>query len=489
MPSNSIVRYLLPRTRDILFLLVFWVAIAAGWRTLNSDSDLPRHLLMGQVIVESRTVPQTELFSHVYAGRTYVAHEWLSALAYYTAYAALGFQGVVLLTAVVLASTFYILYAALAGEHQEYLLLFLIVLLGVANSFQHWIARPHLFSMFFLALWLIEADAIGRGRGVALWRLPALALVWGNLHAEFIAGFLVLIAYGAGWLWDFCFQRQNADPQVIRRLGAVFLLAFLASLVNPFGIRTWSATLGYLGNRYLMSTIIETRAPDFSSPAFLIELILIAASLLVLSLKRGPLHSGQAFLLTGFTVLAMTSGRNIHLYAIVAPFVLAGPAIAAMDSALLRRSAAALTRIESQLRGCVWPVVAVLTALMLLIGGRLGSDYRLDPQRFPVQALRWLQANPQSGQMFNDFAWGSYLVWQLWPEHRDFIDSHTDMTGEATRIYHSVLDLEDGWQQTLDRFQVQWVIVRVDSELSQALQTQGWRELYRDPLAIILRRD
>jgi hypothetical protein len=134
-------------------------------------------------------------------------------------------------------------------------------------------------------------------------------------------------------------------------------------------------------------------------------------------------------------------------------------------------------------------VVAVMTELMLLIGGRLGSDYRLDPQRFPVQALRWLQANPQSGQMFNDFAWGSYLVWQLWPEHRDFIDSHTDMTGEATRIYHRVLDLEDGWQQTLDRFQVQWVIVRVDSELSQALQTQGWRELYRDPLAIILRRD
>ena len=56
----SVVIYALPRVRDILFLLVFAVSLASGWRTLNSDGDLPRHLLLGQVIVESHSIPRQE---------------------------------------------------------------------------------------------------------------------------------------------------------------------------------------------------------------------------------------------------------------------------------------------------------------------------------------------------------------------------------------------------------------------------------------------
>jgi hypothetical protein len=51
--------------------------MAAGWRTLNTDGDLPRHLLMGRLILRARSVPHEELFSYVYVGCAYVAHEWL----------------------------------------------------------------------------------------------------------------------------------------------------------------------------------------------------------------------------------------------------------------------------------------------------------------------------------------------------------------------------------------------------------------------------
>ena len=74
--------------------------MAAGWRTLNSDGDLPRHLLMGRTIIEMRSIPRVEMFSYLYAGRPYVAHEWLADVLYYLAYWRLGLGGVVLLTAV-----------------------------------------------------------------------------------------------------------------------------------------------------------------------------------------------------------------------------------------------------------------------------------------------------------------------------------------------------------------------------------------------------
>ncbi len=463
--------------------------MAAGWRTLNTDGDLPRHLLMGRVILQTHSIPHEELFSYVYAGRAYVAHEWLADVIYYASYSLLGLKGVVLLTAILIATTFFVLYRALAADYQERLVILVLVLWGAANTFQHWIARPHLFSMFFLALWLVGVDRISRGKFGKFWVLPLLMVLWANIHAEFVAGFLVLLAYIAGWFWDWLFRRQEADWKVLKVLALTLLLCAGASLLNPFGVEAWRTILSYLGNNQLMSTISETRPPDFTNPSFLVEFTLIIASIVLLGLKGRRLPGGQAFLLAGFTALALMAGRNIHLYGVVAPFVLAAPAVEVTDCALLRRVGAAMTGIESQLKGFLWPVATVLVFLALVLTGRIGNDYVLDPKLFPVQAVQWLDANPQPGHMFNDFAWGGYLVWNLWPAQKDFIDSQSDLTGEATRQYGTVENLSNGWQAVLDEYDVKWVIMPPDSGLIRALIQDGWKVLYRDTTAIIVRRE
>ena len=488
MKSTSLAHYLLPRMRDLLFLLVFAAALAAGWRTLNNDGDLPRHLLMGRVIVQTHSIPRQEMFSYVYEGRTYVAHEWLADVIFYLSYLALGLKGVVLLTALLIASAFYVLYSALSSEFEEHLLILVLLLWGVANTFPFWVARPLLFSIFLLAVWVVLTDRISRGGKVNFWILPGLMVLWGNIHAEFVAGFLVLLAYMAGWFWDYLFNRENIDQSVIKKLAGTFAFSLIASLVNPFGWNTWKTILSYLGNKYLMSTILETRPPDFSSPSYLVELLLIIASLLIFALKKGSIRSGQAFLLAGFTVLAMTSGRNMHLYGVVAPFVLAGPAVEIANLAFLKRTASAMVRAENQLKGFVWPAATVLISIALLISGGLGRDYFIDPKLFPVDAVQWLRENPQSGRMFNNFIWGGYIVWRLWPDQKDFIDSQSDLTGEATKLYLTVDRLDAGWQGVLQQYDVKWVIMPTNSPLSLELAKNGWLILYKDPTATILRQ-
>lgn len=488
MKLNNLPNYLMPRIRDILFLLLFSAAMAAGWRTLNTDGDLPRHLLMGQTILETHSIPQSEPFSYVYEGRAYVAHEWLADVIYFISYAALGLKGVVFLTALLISLAFLVLYLDLSRQYEDRLWMAFVILWGAANTFQHWIARPHLFTILFLAVWLVLIDGMARGNKMKFWLPPLVMLLWGNIHAEFVAGFLVMIAYMAGWVWDFLFDRQNADPKTIRSLSLVFVLSFLATLINPFGLRTWTTILSYAGNTYLMSTISETKAPNFSSPAFFIELSLIVASIAILALRRSRLPSGQAFLLTGFTVLAMTSGRNIHLYGVVAPFVLAGPLIEITATAFRGRITFAIFKAEKQLKGIVWPVATVLIFLAALAFGAIGKSYYLDPELFPVNAIHWLEENPQDGRMFNDFKWGGYIVWKLWPEQKDFIDSQTDQTGEATRLYKRVEHLEDGWQNVLETYDVQWAILPVDSILATELSRSDWKTLYQDDTAIILRK-
>ncbi len=91
--------------------------------------------------------------------------------------------------------------------------------------------------------------------------------------------------------------------------------------------------------------------------------------------------------------------------------------------------------------------------------------------------------------MFNNFIWGGYIVWRLWPEQKDFIDSQSDLTGEATKLYLTVDELDTGWQDVLQQYDVQWVIMPVNSALGNELAKDGWRTLYKDSTSIILRQE
>ena len=106
-----------------------------------------------------------------------------------------------------------------------------------------------------------------------------------------------------------------------------------------------------------------------------------------------------------------------------------------------------------------------------------------------MDAVRWLQVNPQPGHMFNNFIWGGYIVWRTWPEQQDFIDSQSDLSGEATKYYLAVEKLEPGWQEVLARYDVKWVIMPVNSAISLELIKDGWNTLYKDQTAIVLRQE
>ena len=90
--------------------------------------------------------------------------------------------------------------------------------------------------------------------------------------------------------------------------------------------------------------------------------------------------------------------------------------------------------------------------------------------------------------MFNNFLWGGYLQYRLWPEKRVFIDSNSDFYGEAfVRQYMQVINLEQGWQAVLESYDVSWAILPADIRAAQAIQTDlGWEVIYEDETAVIL---
>ena len=119
-----------------------------------------------------------------------------------------------------------------------------------------------------------------------------------------------------------------------------------------------------------------------------------------------------------------------------------------------------------------------------------GEGYAFDPEVFPIEAVDWLEANPQEGEMFNYFTWGGYLQYRLWPEKRVFIDSKSDFYGEDfVRQYGQVIAQQDGWEYVLKQNNVDWAILPIDEPAADAIQRElGWKAIYEDETAVVLIR-
>jgi hypothetical protein len=91
--------------------------------------------------------------------------------------------------------------------------------------------------------------------------------------------------------------------------------------------------------------------------------------------------------------------------------------------------------------------------------------------------------------MFNEFDWGGYLLLELNPAQQIFMDGHTHIYGEArTREYESIVTLREGWQDLLTKYDVKWAIVRADSAVGRALESDQWEIVYQDQTATVLKK-
>ncbi|MFZ5855372.1 MAG: hypothetical protein ACOYZ6_00950 [Chloroflexota bacterium] len=490
-------KHLFPRLRDILFIAIFLGALLLGPRMLSLDSDLGRHLTLGGFMLEAHTIPTTDILSFTRDGEPRPPYEWLTQVLFASADTLLGLDGVILFCAVIIAAGFVILYNDAARRSQMPLTALLIVILAAGASSLHWLPRPHVMTFLLLALWLERLERVRRGDSIPLWQFPLLMLVWANAHGGFIFGMLAWLAYFGGWLFSVIARRVFSPTKQSlgfgdgRKLLFIGIASILASFITPSGWGNWKAVLSN-NSPYILNRTVETMPADFSSAGTWPFALLIGMGIIIILATRKAQSASHIFLLGGFALLGLLMARNIPLFAIAS-----APILSEEVSKLLERIKrwkgieSNIAALESPLRGAVWPIL-----LGLGIAVFLGSRYqvqkealtRFDARVFPVAAADWLVQNPQSENMFNDFNWGGYLLYRLWPEQKVFLDSQTDFYGEAlVQEYETAWTAAEGWDTVLDAYAVDWAILPVAAPLTARLQETDWTVLYEDETAIILR--
>ncbi|MHB8779720.1 MAG: hypothetical protein ACYC6R_18465 [Anaerolineales bacterium] len=480
--------YLLPSFQDIFFVCILIAGALYGPKLFNLDGDLGRHITIGNYIIANKTIPTHDIFSHTKFGQPLTPHEWLAQVIFALGHKVLSLGGAVLITAIFIACSFVLVYHDSRQRSNMPLLSLGFTVLAAAASSIHWLARPHIFTFLYLAIWTYCLENIQRNKKIPVWVFGIIMLLWANTHGAFIAGFAVWGAYITGHILESLIQKHQHETK-LRTWLYIGVLAFIATLINPDGIRLWGTSFGFIGNTYLVSHTQEYQPANFHVPGTWPFLAIISLSILILCLKKHRLLISHGLLLTGWTVMGLYSARNIPLYAIIVTPIL----IEASAKLLLGTSWESieinLLKIENSIRGIFWPILSIGLAILLLRTQRLQAYNTYDPSIFPVKAVDWLIENPQEGRIFNQFTWGGYLLYREWPEQLVFIDGQTDFYGEAlTREYERVISTSEGWENVLRKHDVIWVIIPSDSILADKLAQQGWQKLYRDATAVILEK-
>lgn len=497
---------LLPALGDILWLSVFFLVLMRGRHMINADGDLALHLNLGKYILQFKEIPLRDVFSHTMTGQPVTQHEWLTAVIFRFAETQFGLTGVIFICAVIIATAFWFLYNHSRKSSVTILMPFLAALLAMVISMTHWLARPHLVTFLLLTLWMMTLTQLRSGKTNRWWVMPLIMLAWVNLHGGFIIGFISWIIYGIGILWDTFWGRLTREKDLPRNFWRYYILggasAFLSSLINPSGIKLWETVIFHVGNRYLADFTLEFRSPNFHWASLWPALFFIALFMVLLGYNKKKIDSGLLFNSAAWLVMGLYSGRNLPLFAIVtAPLLTltteewlinAEPRSKIIDFILDKD--ALVQKIEEQLTGIFWPLLGVLFAVIGLTNGfrfdfqKLG--YTFDPDFFPIEAVDWLENNPQEGQMFNYFPWGGYLQYRLWPEKQVFIDSKSDFYGEQfVREYEKIINEDEDWEDILIEYDVDWAILPPETDATRAMEDDtDWSLIYEDETTVIFRK-
>jgi hypothetical protein len=504
---------LVPSLSDLAFvmpvLVLFWSTTGVGW--LLTDSDTGWHIRTGEWILKNHRIPATDHFSFTKFGQPWFAWEWLSDVSMAVVHSRLGLGGIVLLSLLVLGATALFIYKNTVEQCEYRLIAITLTGLALAASTIHWLARPHLATPLLAAVfcWVLNRVEKGVSDRRLLLLLPALTILWVNLHGGFFVGIALLMTYGTGTAAGELVHGDRGSALVRARKYLLIAGACgAASLINPYGYRLHTHVVQYLGSSFYFTRISEFQSPDFHSftAAYFETLLVLGITAAVWHLGKGRLI--QALLLLSWSHLALFSVRNIPIFAVVsAP----GIGLALRDwlqlssthwpldwlgklSASLDELEAGLKLIASHQNRRRWHLVPRLAVLALafsfLYCGRtraLRADF--DRTRFPADAASFLSHNePASSlRLYASWQWGGYLIYRVWPSVLVFEDGRTDFYGprfveEGLRVWEALPD----WSEIFAKYQVNAALVPVDSALGTVLHERAdWRPVYSDRVAVM----
>jgi hypothetical protein len=462
---------------------VLWVTLVALLFAIATrvpvDTDTWWHLRSGEHTLTDGMI-YTDPFSHTFEGQSWINHSWGSQVIMHGLYQVAGDAGLALFTALLATGGMVILYPVCVGN--AYLRAFVIILGGVTAAV-FWSARPQMFSFFFSGVTLFLLYQYKRSGRDWLWAFVPMMAIWGNLHAGFSIGFIFWGGFIAGEILGNVFDPAREDRVTwrgVRKLILVGGVAVVALLVNPYGFQMLQVPFETVSIGALREFIQEWQSPNFQGREtwpFIIMLVLLIGAV---GASARRLDWTDFVLVSGTLFMALLYGRNIAVFAVIAPLVLSVHTDSMLKSLGYDfQPRTRVTKRQSQLN-------MGLAGMMVLVAvvnfaGILSPETvaRFQRQNLPVDAADYIASAQPPGPMFNSYNYGGYLMWAL-PDYPVYVDGRTDLYGSDFLESWLQTALGNGdWRAVLNSDTINLVVVERGSGLATNLADEpGWSQVY-----------
>jgi hypothetical protein len=486
----------LPSFASIIFLLIFIILLLKSGSLLLADGDTGYHIRTGEFIIRNWTIPTHDIFSYLTPPPKWITHEWLSEVIMAVIYRATGLTGIVIFFGVLLALTHVFLYQSLRSTSNDVLAVIVITALAVATSADHWLARPHVFSLALTLAWYHALNNYQFTHRNTLKYLPVLMLLWVNLHGGFIIGLILLVIYILGNLFSSIAASPSAAEQYWRNAKQLALFTVLCAgvaCINPHGYEILLFPFKFTSDRALMDRVAEFLSPNFHKPLpFKYMLMILLATLAVSRVRLDSIEVGLVVLLT---YMSLYSVRYVSLFALIVarPLLrLSEDLLNQMPPSFLqsyRQRALKLAALEAAMSHYLWPAMSVSLTIGLAIAGLIHFEF--STARFPVAAVEFLKRQTIPGNIFNDDEFGDYMIFAAWPQYRVFIDGRSDMYGaEHVTDYLKIADGRPDWETIIQKYDISLVFFDPRSPIAAILRgRRDWNVIYSDEVASIFVRN
>ena len=457
----------------VVVSLLYVMLLALGPKLLN-DADTYWQIALGDWMIANRAVPTVDVYSWTVAGQPWISSQWLAQVIFASAYGALGWSGVVAVSALAIAAAFGLLTYYLM-RHLAPTPALVMVMAAFVLAAPHMLARPHALALPVLVMWgagLVRA--IDEKRAPSWWLLPLIAL-WANLHGGFTFGIFLIAPVALEALIN---ARAEERVRVVMRWALFGLAALVAACITPYGPESILVTRRILGLGPALALIGEWQPEDFSKLGGL-ELCLLGA-LGFLLYKRVTLPPVRIVVVLGLVHMALSQSRNGEMLGLVAPLFMAAP-----FAAQLGRSVPGDARVLYTAAAGALALFAVAMTVVLPLSLR----YEPRAQVSPAGAVAAVKATGKT-RLLNSYDFGGYLIAQ---GVKPYIDGRTELYGADFFLRHdAAVNLKDV-NVFYDLMQSRGIDVTMLAPGTPAVglldRMPAWKRVFADDVAVVHVRD
>ncbi len=453
------------------------------------DRDFWWHIKAGEIMLQTGAIIRTDPFAFTRSGLPYLAtHEWLAQIVLYVLYSLGGSTGIILFRSLVALTAVSLLLALTNKLRFAYVLLAVWAVVITKGSY---LERPQLFTFVFFASFILlafrflDASDIRVRRNICVMFI-VIELLWVNMHG----GAALLGCAVLGLLLLQTLLRMLANAPTDMRPGTLLFgtlaLSALALVSPPNGFGTIAYLSQLLGDQTI--AFIGEWQPRALIPYFLDLWPFFA--LAIFSLLCGKKHRVFNWLLMLMTIWL---SRKAIRHEVLFVYVAIATVFYQLDRSVM------IEKIE------MWMnrkrlTAAAITLVILVIGTRsaMARSFNFEEKdnlfglgTFDLArgATDFIEREKITGNMFNTYGIGGYLIWRGLPNRRVFIDGRNVDYGfdMMMKTYAAGLDVTK-WKELADEYRLTSAMVDYDAirtadsqPYSQILDVSSdWTEVYID---------